>query len=95
MTEKQILGFKPAPRLEQVGDVPSACRIANIALKDAMILPYDANPGRMKFWGKDTQSGHCRMRRSGLPYAGAKCRVVIGADHRKVDPASLARRCSR
>ena len=30
-------------------NIPSACRIANIALKDAMILPYDANPGRMEF----------------------------------------------
>jgi hypothetical protein len=29
--------------------IPSACRIANIALKDAMILPYDANLGRMEF----------------------------------------------
>jgi hypothetical protein len=26
-----------------------ACRIANIALIDAMILPYDANLGRMEF----------------------------------------------
>jgi hypothetical protein len=25
-------------------NIPRACRIANIALKDAMILPYDANP---------------------------------------------------
>src|SRR5262249_15410155 len=28
---------------------PSACRIANIAFNDAMILAYDANPGRMEF----------------------------------------------
>jgi hypothetical protein len=28
-------------------NIPSACRIANISLNDAMILPYDANPGRM------------------------------------------------
>ena len=27
----------------------SACRIANIALNDAMILPYGANLGRMEF----------------------------------------------
>ena len=48
MTEKQILGFKPAPRLEQgATNIPSACRIANIALNDAMILSYDANLGRM------------------------------------------------
>jgi hypothetical protein len=30
-------------------NIPSACRIANIAINDAMILPYDANPGRMEF----------------------------------------------
>ncbi len=33
-----------------------------------------------------THFGHCRTRRSGLQYAGAKRRVVIGADHRGVDP---------
>jgi hypothetical protein len=50
MTEKQILGFNPAPRLEHIAaNIPSACRIANIALIDAMILPYDANLGRMEF----------------------------------------------
>jgi hypothetical protein len=26
-----------------------ACRVANITLNDAMILPYDANPGRVEF----------------------------------------------
>jgi hypothetical protein len=46
MTEKQILSFKPGPRLT---NIPSACRIANIALNDAMILSYDANLGRMEF----------------------------------------------
>jgi hypothetical protein len=50
MAEKQILGFKPAPRLEQVAtNIPSARRIANIAFNDAMILPYDATPSRMEF----------------------------------------------
>jgi hypothetical protein len=50
MAEKQVLGFKPAARLEQAAtNIPSACRIANIARNAAMILPYDANPGRMKF----------------------------------------------
>jgi hypothetical protein len=29
--------------------MPSARSIANIAPNDAMILPYDANPGRMEF----------------------------------------------
>src|ERR1019366_6167 len=32
-------------------DLISACRIANIAPIDAMILSYDANPGRMEFLG--------------------------------------------
>jgi hypothetical protein len=30
-------------------NMPSVYRITNIALNDAMILPYDANPGRMEF----------------------------------------------
>ena len=30
-------------------NIPSACRIANIALNDAMILPYDVNLGRIEF----------------------------------------------
>jgi hypothetical protein len=48
MTEKQILGFNPAPRLEHIAaNIPSACRIANIAFNDAMILPYNANPSRI------------------------------------------------
>lgn len=29
--------------------IPSARKIANIALNDAMILSYNANPGRMEF----------------------------------------------
>ena len=29
-------------------NIPSACKIANIIQKDAMILPYDANPGPME-----------------------------------------------
>ena len=50
MTEKQILGFKPAPRLEHTGDEhSSACRIASIAFNDEIILPYDANPKRIEF----------------------------------------------
>jgi hypothetical protein len=50
MTEKQVLRLKPAPRLEQIGDIPTECRIASIGPDDAMILPHDANPGRMQFW---------------------------------------------
>jgi hypothetical protein len=29
--------------------IPSPCRIATIAINDAMILPYDANLARMEF----------------------------------------------
>jgi hypothetical protein len=49
MAEKQILSLKPTPRLEQSAtNIPSACMIANIALNDAMIQPYGANPGRIE-----------------------------------------------
>jgi hypothetical protein len=55
VTKKKVLGFKVPPRLEQVGaNIPSACKTANIAQNDAMILPHDANPGRMEFSEKDT-----------------------------------------
>src|ERR1035437_3197543 len=30
-------------------NIPSACRIVNIAFNDAMILPYNANPSRIEF----------------------------------------------
>jgi len=30
-------------------NIPSACRIASIDPDDAMILPHEANPGRIKF----------------------------------------------
>jgi hypothetical protein len=36
-------------------NIPSACRIANIAFNDAMILSYDANLGRMEF---SERTGH-------------------------------------
>jgi hypothetical protein len=32
-----------------VSSLPSALRIANVAVKDVMILPYDAHLGRMGF----------------------------------------------
>jgi hypothetical protein len=40
MGQKQVLGLKPTPRLEQVEEtnIPSECRIASIGLDDAMIL---------------------------------------------------------
>src|SRR6478672_6407290 len=43
MAEKQILSLKPTRDLNRSAtNIPSACMIANIALDDAMILPYDA-----------------------------------------------------
>ena len=45
MAEKKILSFKPARDLNRSAtNIPSACRITNIALNDAMILSYDATP---------------------------------------------------
>ena len=50
MTEKKVLGFKLPPQLEQSAtNIPSACKTANIAQNDAMILSYDANLGRMEY----------------------------------------------
>jgi hypothetical protein len=50
MAEKQILSLKPAPRLQQVGDEHSE-RVQDRKHRsnDAMILPYNANLGRMEF----------------------------------------------
>jgi hypothetical protein len=42
MPKKEILDFKPAPRLAT--DVPSRWRMASIASDDALILPHRANP---------------------------------------------------
>ena len=41
--------FLFALRMTAATNIPSACRIANIVLNDAMILSHDANPGRMEF----------------------------------------------
>jgi hypothetical protein len=56
--------------LKSATNIPSECRIAIIGSHDAMILPYDANPGRIKFrkgHGLRTRSQHglavCRFRR--------------------------------
>jgi hypothetical protein len=60
LTKKKVLGFKVPPRLEQVGaNIPSACKTANIAQNDAMILPHDANPGRMEFSERTAMSDEC------------------------------------
>jgi hypothetical protein len=45
MAKEQVLGLKPAPRLEQIDDEHSSeCRTASIGRNHAMILPHDANP---------------------------------------------------
>ena len=50
MTEKQILGFKPRPRLEQIGDnMPCERRIVYIAQNDGLILPHRTNPDPMEY----------------------------------------------
>jgi hypothetical protein len=53
MAEKQLLGFKRALN-RSAANIPSMCRIANIALNDVVILPYDANPSRMEFSERTT-----------------------------------------
>src|ERR1039457_7673306 len=46
-------GFSTLTRLRDLNrsatNIPSACRITNIAINDAMILPYDANLTRIEF----------------------------------------------
>jgi hypothetical protein len=49
MPKKEILDFKPAPRLEQVGDKPSRWSMATIAVDDALILLHRANPPGWNF----------------------------------------------
>jgi hypothetical protein len=70
MTEKQVLGLKPAPRLEQVGDEHSE-RVQDCKHRpdDAMILPHDANPSRIKF---SERTGRKRV------LIGSRCLPVSG-----------------
>jgi len=50
MTEKHILGFESAAHSEYASNEHSdACRIVNIFVNSAMILPNDLNPDRMEF----------------------------------------------
>ena len=52
--EKQILGSSRLRDLNMSArNIPSACRIANIA----MILPYDATPSRMEFSERTSGGG--------------------------------------
>jgi len=41
-------------------NIPSACRTAIITINDAMILSYDATPGRMEF---SERTGQINMRK--------------------------------
>ena len=52
--------------------MPSARRIANIAVNDAMILPYDANRGRMEFSERTT------LARRAAPLSPRTARCSIG-----------------
>ena len=50
MTKKQILGFKPTARLEQVDDEHSKrAQDRKHQVQDAIILAYDATRGWMEF----------------------------------------------
>ena len=50
MTKKEVLDFKPAPRLEQIATyIASKWRIASIISDDALILLHRANPGGWNF----------------------------------------------
>ena len=45
-------------------NIPSACRIANIAANNAMILAYDANSSLDGIFGKDSRTIHTSSARS-------------------------------
>jgi hypothetical protein len=50
--EKQVLGFKPAPRAERVDDQHrKQMTESKYQSDDALILPHCANPPRMRFSG--------------------------------------------
>src|SRR4030088_758871 len=50
MTEKQVLGFKPASRLEQIGEIRSKqVGDREHRMDDALILTYCANPAGSNF----------------------------------------------
>jgi hypothetical protein len=57
MSEKQVLGLKPAPRLKQVGDEHSG-RVQDCKHRPgyAMILPHEANPRWIKFSERTARS---------------------------------------
>jgi hypothetical protein len=50
VAKKQVLGLKPASRLEQVGNEHSeSAKDRKHKINDATILSYDVNLGRMEF----------------------------------------------
>jgi hypothetical protein len=58
-------------------NIPSACRIATIALNNAMILPYDANLGRMEFSERAGQTASAKTQRCPpLPERGHSLAVL-------------------
>ncbi len=54
MPKNQILGFEPAARFEKIAKEQGELEDRNIALNDAMILPYSANLDRMGFSERTT-----------------------------------------
>ena len=54
MAEEQVLGFKPARRLEEVDDEHCERMQANIVRDHGMILPDDATPRPDESFGKDS-----------------------------------------
>jgi hypothetical protein len=83
MTEKEVLGFKPTTRLEQVGEEhPKCIRIASIATDDATILPHHANSGRMEFSERTGQKFRSYRRAAGKgAQKGAWVEIVIIGTH--------------
>src|SRR5450759_2119002 len=70
-------------------NIPSACRIANITLNDAMFLPYYANPGRIEFSERTTpQKGALLI----WPLAVTYQRSLAQKAFRQVDRPSSRRR---
>jgi hypothetical protein len=74
-------------------NIPSARRIANIALNDAMILPYDANPDRMEFSERTGRTSMQMFMQDPPPVL--KRHVVTGERHHasaKLDMQTMQRR---
>jgi hypothetical protein len=57
MTEKDILGFKPASRLEQIGEIRSKqVDDRKHRIGDALILPHRAHPAGSNFGNHGAQT---------------------------------------